>query len=80
MKHTIEYYNKRYNRKQLFNELICELQGNIKILVTKYINLKESNIICEHNTNSVNVIVNKGTGAGGYKTNYYGKKFEEKNG
>lgn len=27
---------------------------------------------------SVNVLVNKGTGAGGANTNYYGKKFEEK--
>ena len=27
---------------------------------------------------TVNIIVNKGTGAGGANTNYYGKKFEEK--
>jgi len=26
----------------------------------------------------INVIINKGTGAGGANTNYYGKKFEEK--
>jgi hypothetical protein len=33
-------------------------------------------IVIEENTQSV--IVNKGTGAGGSNTNYYGKKFEEK--
>jgi len=32
-------------------------------------------IITETN---LNIIVNKGTGAGGANTNYYGKKFEEK--
>lgn len=28
--------------------------------------------------NTIKIIVNKGTGAGGSDTNYYGKKFEEK--
>jgi len=36
---------------------------------------KEDEIITEP---SINNIVNKGTGAGGANTNYYGKKFEEK--
>jgi hypothetical protein len=35
----------------------------------------EDEIITEEKTN---VIINKGTGAGGANTNYYGKKFEEK--
>jgi len=35
----------------------------------------ETEIITEPN---LNIIINKGTGAGGANTNYYGKKFEEK--
>jgi len=36
----------------------------------------------ESNTTEENtqlIIINKGTGAGGANTNYYGKKFERKN-
>ena len=35
----------------------------------------ETEIITER---EINIITNKGTGAGGANTNYYGKKFEEK--
>jgi hypothetical protein len=40
----------------------------------------EDDIDEENGTNgeNTNIIVNKGTGAGGANTNYYGKKFEEK--
>lgn len=40
---------------------------------------KSEIILNENNDNNKeNIITNKGTGAGGSNTNYYGKKFEEK--
>jgi hypothetical protein len=38
-------------------------------------NIEEEDIETEE---TINIIINKGTGAGGANTNYYGKKFEEK--
>ena len=42
---------------------------------TKFIIEEDDEITTEQ---QINVVVNKGTGAGGANTNYYGKKFEEK--
>jgi len=41
-----------------------------------YKTIKKMNELTEEKTQSI--IINKGTGAGGANTNYYGKQFEEK--
>jgi hypothetical protein len=50
-----------------------EIKEDIKTSTRKYVKSKPKNIL----ENEL-MIVNKGTGAGGSNTNYYGKKFEEK--
>ena len=45
--------------------------------ILKRISIHDNTTMSELNATEL-VIINKGTGAGGAKTNYYGKKFEEK--
>ena len=71
MKNGIKGYSKK--KKQELIDFI--LASNIKITS----NMKSSAMI-ENDTDIVidTTIINKGTGAGGANTNYYGKQFEEK--
>ena len=76
----------QYREMETKPELVIE--GNIlpeppkKIKKTKpkILIVEEEDIEIEkvETEESINVIVNKGTGAGGANTNYFGKKFEEK--
>ena len=52
-----------------------ETPKKIKKTKPKILIIEEEDIEIEE---PINVIINKGTGAGGANTNYYGKKFEEK--
>ena len=45
---------------------------------SKYKKIKTTEGMLNNAKSTLNMIVNKGTGAGGTNTNYYGKKFEEK--
>lgn len=69
-----KYINNNYNMDNMekLNDKIVSKNSDPKLLI---IEDDETEIITEPN---LNIIINKGTGAGGANTNYYGKKFEEK--
>ena len=54
------------------------IEGNDLPETPKKIKKTKPKILIIKREEPINVVINKGTGAGGANTNYYGKKFEEK--
>ena len=72
--------NSELNNVVIEGNNLHEPQKKIKKTKPKILIIEEEDIEIEkvETEDPINVIINKGTGAGGANTNYFGKKFEEK--
>jgi hypothetical protein len=72
--------NSELNNVVIEGNNLHEPQKKIKKTKPKILIIEEEDIEIEkvETEEPINVIINKGTGAGGANTNYFGKKFEEK--